>query len=92
MIDEHFMRDWNAAHDVFSADITRRTAKLRRCDSCASPVGGRDLHRQQANRIVVAILAGLLAGVLTAAAAAVATVDSAASPVAAAAAIVRPLA
>lgn len=38
MIDEHFMREWNAGHSQFSADVGRQVARLS--ERLAAPAGG----------------------------------------------------
>lgn len=44
MIDEHFMRQWNAGHSQFSADFGRKVARLSKL--LAAPAGGSSAIRQ----------------------------------------------
>lgn len=73
MQDEHFMRQWSENHDAFSAGVTRMADKF---DACLDrPADTRTaLRHDQANRIFVAIVAGVLAGVTVST---VATADAA---------------
>lgn len=73
MLDEHFMRQWNESHDAFSAGVTRMTAKFEPC-GLPDAEHGAELRYAHANRIFVAIIAGLIAGI---AVSTVATADAA---------------
>jgi len=69
MQDEHFIRDWSNSHDAFSAGVTRMLAKTA-CDEAQAPDRGTELRYQHGNRLFVAMLAGLLAGLVVASTAA----------------------
>lgn len=78
MQDEHFMRQWNESHDAFSAGVTRLTAKFERDASGYRADDSVELRYAHANRIFVAIIAGLVAAVATAST--ITTIDAANTP------------
>lgn len=67
MQDEHFMRQWNESHDAFSAGVNRMVTKFQRDESDYRAGDSMELRYAHANRIFIAIIAGLVAAFVTAA-------------------------